>query len=93
MQYYTRLQESPNLAVLALLKLNPTSKVAVVPLANCYGRAVAVRTVGRATGDAADAVYVCAGDNPIFVANVVVLAHAHNVMLADKDRHNGPDRI
>ena len=79
MQYYTRLQESPSLATLAMLEMNPTTKVEVIPMEDRYGRSVTVRTVGHDYIAAADSVYVCAGDNPIFIANVIALAHAHNV--------------
>lgn len=92
MQYYTWLQESPSLAMLAMLKVNPTSRVTVLPMEDRYGRAVAVRPVDSTKGSDADAVYVCAGDNPIFIANVIALAHAHNVRLADKnDQHRRDD--
>jgi hypothetical protein len=91
MQYFTRLQESPSVAILAMLKVNPTSKVAVLPMEDRYGRAVAVRTLRATAGDEPDAVFVCAGDNPVFVANVIVLAHAHNVTVDGRGAHNGCD--
>ncbi len=84
MQYYTRLQESPSLVTLAMLKVNPSRKVEVVPFEDRYGRAVAVRTVTLECDIDGDSVYVCAGDNPIFIANVIALAHAHNLAI-DED--------
>lgn len=81
MQYYTRLQESPSPATLAMLKVNPATKVEVVALEDCYGRTVAVRTIGPADPDEIDSVYVCAGDNAVFIANVIALAHAHNITI------------
>jgi len=89
MQYYTRLQESPSLATLAMLKVNPTTKVEIIPLEDRYGRTVAVRTVTPAHADELDSVYVCAGNNPVFVANVIALAYAHNVTV---DRKRSRDR-
>lgn len=79
MQYYTRLQESPTLATIAMLKVNPTTKVEVIPMEDHYGRTVTVRTIGSAQPEKTDSVYVCAGNNAVFVANVIALAHAHNV--------------
>jgi len=48
------------------------------------GRAVAVRTIDPTSAGEIDAVYVCAGDNPVFVANVIVLAHNHNIQVATR---------
>jgi hypothetical protein len=79
MHYYTRLQESPTFATIAMLKVNPRTKVEVVPMEDRYGRTVTVRTVGAAAAENVDSVYVCAGNNPVFVANVIALAHAHNL--------------
>lgn len=93
MQYYTRLQESPSLATLAMLEVNPTANVEVIPMEDRYGRTVTVRTVLRKPDDDIDAVYICAGDNPVFVANVIVLAHAHNVGVAAKRSRNCCDGI
>jgi hypothetical protein len=93
MQYYTRLQESPSLATLAMLRMNPWTKVEVVPMEDGYGRTVAVRTVGPTYANEADSVYVCAGNNPVFVANVIVLAHAHNVRLDLKESPKWCDGI
>ncbi len=81
MQYYTRLEESPSLATLAMLKVNPSTKVEVIPMEDRYGRTVAVRTVTAHRAIDVDSVYVCAGDNAVFVANVIALAHAHNVTI------------
>ncbi len=81
MQYYTRLQESPSLATLAMLKVNPSTKVEVIPMEDRYGRTVAVRTIAARHAIDVDSVYVCAGDNALFVANVIALAHAHNVTI------------
>jgi len=93
MQYYTRLQESPSLVTLAMLKVNPTSKVEVVAARDGYGRTVAVRTLAFRPGEDVDAVYICAGDNPVFVANAIVLAHAHNVTIDITESHNWGDGI
>jgi hypothetical protein len=87
MQYYTRLEESPSLVTLAMLKVNPRTKVTVSPMEDRYGRSVAVRAVVASRSDEADSVYVCAGDNPVFVANVIVFAHAHNITLDIKESH------
>jgi hypothetical protein len=81
MHYYTRLQESPTLVTLAMLKVNPTTRVEVVALEDRYGRTVTVRTVLHQHASDVDSVYVCAGDNPVFVANVIALAHAHNLAI------------
>lgn len=64
-----------------MLKVNPTTKVEVIPLEDRYGRTVAVRTVAPAHVADIDSVYVCAGDNPVFIANVIALAHAHNLSI------------
>jgi hypothetical protein len=84
MQYYTRLAESPSLATLAMLNVNPSTKVEVVPMEDRYGRTVAVRTIAGHAADI-DSVYVCAGDNAVFIANVIALAHAHNVTVDAND--------
>jgi hypothetical protein len=81
MQYYTRLEESPSFATLAMLKGNPSTKVEVIPMEDRYGRTVAVRTVAARRAIDVDSVYVCAGDNALFVANVIALAHAHNLTI------------
>ncbi len=64
-----------------MLRVNTMTKVEVVPMEDRYGRGVTVRTLAAGGSGAADSVYVCAGDNPIFVANVIALAHAHNVAI------------
>lgn len=92
MQYYTRLAESPSLATLAMLKVNPSTKVEVIPMEDRYGRTVAIRTIAAAAVDT-DSVYVCAGDNAVFIANVIALAHAHNVTIdANASRAIGDNR-
>jgi hypothetical protein len=83
MQYYTRLQESPIIATLAMFRANPVSRVEVIPMDDRYGRSVSVRIIPPRANDVGDSVYVCAGDNPLFVANVIALAHAHNCRLDD----------
>jgi hypothetical protein len=61
-----------------MLNVNPRTKVEVVPLHDRYGRSVAVRTLASPASEEIDSVYVCAGDNAVFVANVIALAYAHN---------------
>ncbi len=93
MHYYTRLQESPSVATLAMLNVNPRTKVEVVPLQDRYGRSVAVRTVATPAAVEIDSVYVCAGDNPVFVANVIALAYAHNIAIDAAATRNWCDGI
>ncbi len=92
MQYFTRPQESPSSATLAMLQANPTVSVEVLPVEDRFGRTVAVRTIASDSFET-DSVYVCNGDNPVFVANVIALAHAHNVWVATQRSRDWCDGI
>ena len=89
---YTRLRERPSFATLAMLAVNPTANVAAIPMEDRYGRTVTARTGSSEPDHDVDAVYVCAGNHPVFAGDVIVLAHAHTIGVAAKpsrDRCDG----